>query len=163
MDDRLNIIIDTREQTPWAFPQELAATKIAKLDQGDYALEGDGHFAIERKSLNDFLGTISSGWERFKRELMRMDKNEFVARVIIVEGDFESCCFGRTKDGNIREPQHDHPMLEPAFVCKRIAELSLKYGASILFATNPEYASGLALSMFRFRRSQIEDERSSQQ
>jgi hypothetical protein len=30
-----------------------------------------------------------------------MDKNEFVARVIIVEGDFESCCFGKTKDGKI--------------------------------------------------------------
>ena len=68
----LRIVIDTREQQPWHFPRHLAAVSRGTLSAGDYALEGDRGFAIERKSLPDFVGTISSGWERFRRELERM-------------------------------------------------------------------------------------------
>ena len=63
---RRAIIIDTREQRPWVFPAYVAV-RVDTLKQGDYALEGDDRYAIERKSLEDFIGTIFSGWERFKR------------------------------------------------------------------------------------------------
>ena len=66
MDKQRAIIIDTREQRPWVFPA-YAAVRVGTLKQGDYALEGDDRYAIERKSLEDFIGTIFSGWERFKR------------------------------------------------------------------------------------------------
>ncbi|MCK9326569.1 MAG: hypothetical protein M0P69_13845 [Bacteroidales bacterium] len=151
----IRIIIDTREQTPWAFDAGNAQTEIGTIKTGDYALFGDAdNFAIERKSLNDFLGTISSGWERFMREIGRMDN--FVAKVIIVEGDYEQVCFQEI-EGEIKPPQHDHYRLYPAFINKRIAELSLM-GVAVIFAGNSEYASALALAIFRERAKEIDDE-----
>ena len=152
----LDIVIDTREQRPWSFPDTDAAVAIGTLRTGDYALKGDASFAIERKSLNDFLGTISTGWPRFQRELGRMNAVAFVAKVIIVEGDFSSVCFADSPEG-IAEPCHDHPLLTPQFICSRIAELTVAWQASVLFAGNAEYASALALAIFKKRQSQIEE------
>ena len=150
--ERLNIIIDTREQQPWAFGPDVDCS-IGTLRTGDYAIQGDDHFAIERKSLDDFLGTIGSGWERFKRELDRMDKAEFIAKIIIVESDFIHTCF-TIKNGQIVPPSHNHPCLAPAFIQKRIAELSMM-GVSVLFAACPELAATLAMAIFRERNKQL--------
>ena len=105
-------------------------------------------FAIERKSLDDFLGTIGAGWERFQRELDRMEA--FPARVIIVEGDFEDCCFKESNKG-IEPPQHNHPMITPKFVSKRIAELTMQ-GVGVLLCGNAQYASAMAFRIFRRRQ-----------
>jgi ERCC4-type nuclease len=94
MVEPLSIVIDTREQAPWGWEPHLATTRVQGLAAGAYALEIDCEqvkrretlavrFAVERKSLDDFLGTISTGWERFQRELDRMEL--FPARVVIVE------------------------------------------------------------------------------
>lgn len=153
--ERLKIIIDTREQTPWAFPELEVIPLRACLRAGDYALYGDEHFAIERKNLDDFLGTISTGWERFERELARMDEMDYPAKIIIIEGDFVRCCF--TEDnGQIVAPKNNHPRLKPQFITKRIAQLTLS-GVSVLFAHNPMYAMGLALVIFRQRQRQLEE------
>ena len=69
----LHIVIDTREQTPWHFHPEVATATRGTIKTGDYALLNDDGFAIERKSLNDFVGTIGKGWDRFCREIKRMD------------------------------------------------------------------------------------------
>lgn len=147
----LKIVIDTREQTPWSFDPGQAQTFVGTLKTGDYALAGDCFFAIERKSLDDFLGTVSSGWERFLREIGRMDS--FVAKVVIVEGDYEGVCF-HDAGGKIIPPDHQHPMLLPAFINKRIAQLSIM-GVAVIFAGNAEYASALALAIFRERAGQV--------
>lgn len=141
MRERLHIIIDTREQRPWSFDPSRADVTVSTLRTGDYALAGDDGFAIERKSLDDFLGTISSGWDRFKRELHRMAG--WPARVVIVEADFAQCCF--SADGS--PPTHSHHRLTPAFVAKRISQLTMS-GVTVLFAGNPELASALALTIF---------------
>lgn len=143
----INVVIDTREQRPWSFPVHAVKAEIGTLRTGDYALKGDDKFAIERKSLDDFLGTISSGWERFLREIGRMDR--FDAKVIIVEGNFEQCCF-RDSDGTLSTPDHRHNMLAPAFIAKRIAELSLM-GVSILFCGTKDYSAAVAYSILRAR------------
>jgi hypothetical protein len=155
----LSIIIDSREQSPWAWEPSDAVTRIAGLAAGDYALEADTEqpkrrgamlavrFAIERKSLEDFLGTISTGWERFLRELTRMEA--FPARVVIVEGDFSACCF-REVGGDVLAPEHNHPQLRPAFVARRIAELTMM-GVSVLMAGDAALAAGLAYRVFRRR------------
>ena len=149
----LRIIIDTREQLPLHFEPWDAETSIGTLRQGDYALHGDTQFAIERKSLEDFLGTISSGWERFLREIGRMDAHAFIAMPILIEGDFESVCFTEF-EGRTVPPRHRHHNLSPKFICKRIAELTL-LGCAPLFASNAGYASALALAMFRLRSEMI--------
>jgi ERCC4-type nuclease len=144
---RLKIIQDTREQRPWAFDLAFADVSVGTLKTGDYALAGDDQFAIERKSLDDFLGTIATGWPRFCRELKRMDDAEFVAQVIIVEGDFAHVCFNLDKEGQLVAPTHNHPNLTPQFITKRIAQLTMR-GVSVLFAGNAEFASGIALHIF---------------
>lgn len=148
----LSIVIDTREQAPWSF-EGYADVRVGTLKTGDYALDGDMSFAIERKSLDNFLGTISSGWNRFLREIGRMDAAGFVAKVVIVEGDFERVCYSE-RDGELIPPRHRHPMLTPQFVAKRIAELSLS-GVSVLFAGNSEYAAGLAYHIFKERANDL--------
>ena len=154
----MKIIIDSREQSPWAWDASDAETQIGTLSAGDYALASDCEqvkgratlsvrFAIERKSLDDFLGTISGGWERFQRELIRMEP--FPARVVIVEGDFSQVCFSECADGII-PPEHNHPAMRPAFVARRISELTMQ-GVSVLMAGNAQMAAGLAYRIFRRR------------
>lgn len=147
----MTIIIDTREQTPWNLASFGCDVKVAKLDAGDYALEGDAGFAIERKSLNDFLGTVSSGWDRFRREIGRMAS--FVAKPIVVETDFASFCHSEV-DGEIKPPPHPHYRLGSAFVAMRIAELTLMR-CQVLFAGNTEYAAAIGYALLLQRARQI--------
>lgn len=72
------IIVDTREQTPLSLD---AKTIVEKLNCGDYGLptDHDNGIYIERKSLGDLIGTLTSGkaggdhnnLARFTRELER--------------------------------------------------------------------------------------------
>lgn len=147
---RMRVIIDTREQTPWAFDPTWIDAEVGTLKTADYALADDDAFGIERKSMDDFLGTVSTGWERFQRELDRM--SGWVAKVVIVEGDFEQIAF--TESGNeLLPPWHRHWMLSPQFVEKRIAELTLR-GVSVLFAKDAHLAAGLAAAILRERQRQ---------
>ena len=159
----LKIVIDTREQSPWAWPVSDVACRFAGLAAGDYALESDTEavrgretlavrFALERKNFDDFLGTISTGWERFQREIERMAA--FPARVVIVEGDFADACFS-DRAGEIIPPQHSHPMVLPAFVARRVAELTMM-GVGVLFAGDAGMAAGLAYRVF-LRRAELEN------
>ena len=143
----LQITIDTREQTPWHFPPESAVTTIGTLKTGDYAITGDDGFAIERKSLDDFVGTISTGWERFERELMRMAS--WPAQVVIVEGLLSELTF-TTRQGEVIPPAHSHYRITPQFIMKRIAELTMR-GVSVLFAENAELAAALAFNVLKER------------
>jgi hypothetical protein len=150
---RLRIVIDTREQAPWSFPVEYAETIRGTLPTGDYALAGDMGFAVERKSLDDFLGTISTGWERFERELDRMDEAKFPAKVIIVEGNFASCCYQTTLEG-ITSPRHNHPKLTPQFVFMRLAELTFRR-VSVLFAGRRDLGAFMAYVLLKERNLQL--------
>ncbi len=149
----ITITIDTREQTPWHFPPDQANVRRGTLKTGDYALDGDAGFAIERKSLDDFIGTISSGWARFCRELARM--GDWPAKVIIVEGRLTDVVFWQDASGNIIYPDHQHPLCAPSFVLKRIAELTMR-GASVLLAETPELASALAYKILIERQRSLE-------
>lgn len=65
----LKILVDTREQQPLSFKKSMDM----KLDFGDYTL-GAPHYNytyVDRKSETDFKSTMSTGVERFKRELDR--------------------------------------------------------------------------------------------
>ena len=76
----LEIFIDTREQKPLDFNFK---TKNQKLSFGDYAAAGNyyDYTFVDRKSANDFCGTLSSGnIDRFRRELQLTD-------------DMDSCMF----------------------------------------------------------------------
>lgn len=148
------IVIDTREQRPWGFPPHIQV-EVGTLRTGDYAIKGDEtNFAIERKSGDDFIGTVSIGWHRFCKELNRMDESRFAAKIIIVETDFETFCY-RTRQGAILPPDHEHIRCTPQFVMKRIAQLSFR-NVTVLFAGTPELGAAVALRLFYEREEQIE-------
>ncbi|MFA5322050.1 MAG: ERCC4 domain-containing protein [Smithella sp.] len=140
----LNIIIDTREQTPWAFPADKAICERGTLSTGDYALKGDDNFSVERKSLQDFVGTVSTDWERFNAEIERMVY--YPAAIVIVEGSFT----------DILNREYDHPEITPGFVFKRIAELAMM-NVTVLLCDNPVSSAGMCYKILMERKKQIEN------
>ena len=82
----IEVTQDTREQKPWIWPDHIK-TNICKLDFGDYSLTGNHNLSLERKSLQDFCGSITSGNERFRKELSRAKKSKGYL-TIIVESSF---------------------------------------------------------------------------
>jgi ERCC4-type nuclease len=92
------IIVDSREQSPYSFKgfkcdaakkgrPLLVCTEVAGLKSGDYSLKGfEDRIAVERKSLQDFYGTLGQGRERFERELVRLSVMDFAA--VVVEADW---------------------------------------------------------------------------
>ncbi len=143
---RLRITIDTREQTPLHFPEDLAVCERGTLKAGDYALAGDPSFAVERKSLDDYVATItgSANWPRFQRELWRMSELGFPAKVVVVEGS----------QADILAHAYASPKVKPPFVLKRTAELLLM-GVVVHFAETPDLAAGYIYSLLRERNGRL--------
>ena len=66
-----SIIIDSREQLPWSFPEEFTVKKDS-LPTGDYSLDGmTDLITIERKSLQDMVSGASSP----KQVLQKLDES----------------------------------------------------------------------------------------
>lgn len=79
---RMCVVQDTREQTPWTF-SAACDVEVRKLDYGDYSVSGfESRWAIERKSLCDFVGSITTGRDRFLRELSALRRYEQACVVV---------------------------------------------------------------------------------
>ncbi|MEM7387249.1 MAG: ERCC4 domain-containing protein [Verrucomicrobiota bacterium] len=77
----ITVVIDTREKAPLRFSEN---TESGSLYSGDYSIKGyEDIFAVERKSLADLTGSLSSGRDRFQRELHRLRGYRF-KRLLIV-------------------------------------------------------------------------------
>ena len=150
----MHVVIDTREKQPWEFPEGVE-TSVGTVRQGDYALRGDNAFSIERKSLADFRNTVVRGWDRFQRELLRMDMAGFASKVIVVEGDFADYCFKQVDDG-IEEPSAGiDDVFTPQLAARRVAELLIFHRTSILFAHDEGIAAALAFQILLQRQVQL--------
>ena len=147
MNNTLHIVIDTREQRPWDFG-EYAEVSRGTICAGDYAVKGDNGFAIERKELNDYVGTVFTGIGRFNAELKRMEEMQFPAKIVIVEAEWM----------DVLGHKYNHPEIEPHAVLKRTAELMLD-GVCVFFAGNPTAAAGLCWKLLSERKARLEDER----
>lgn len=91
------VIVDTREQAPYAFTgirsdavtgrKPIAVqTRRAGLPSGDYSIEGfESRIAVERKSLNDLFSTLGQHRRRFQEELERLAVMEFATVVVEAE------------------------------------------------------------------------------
>ena len=67
------ILIDSRDQIPFALARYGVATELATLPVGDYSLSGfEDRVAIERNALEDLISCLmGANRERFERELFR--------------------------------------------------------------------------------------------
>lgn len=75
------IVVDTRENKPFSFEEYPVEVLQNTIETGDYAVHQPDHygnhdtleapFAVERKAAGDFVSSVSSSRERFKREIKR--------------------------------------------------------------------------------------------
>ena len=79
----LSILVDSREQRPFAFAGYSATVTTVTPEAGDYSVAGFGRrIGIERKSLQDLVGCLSGEQDRFERELARLRGYDSAAVVV---------------------------------------------------------------------------------
>jgi ERCC4-type nuclease len=118
------ILIDTREQTPYAFGD----VDICRgtLQTGDYSLLDLGDaVAVERKTIDDLIGCLTQDRERFKQCLQRGKGLDYFALVIeaslsdLLAGDYWS-------------------QMYPNAAVQSLLAFSVRYRLPIFFAENRE-------------------------
>lgn len=136
------IKIDSRETLPLYFPKHftlISETKIEKLDVGDYGcIYKDGYippFYVERKSIGDLFGTLTSGYDRFKAEIERAIESN-VIMTIAIEESLTDVRRGHTypKRNDKGEMIECHIPGEPRV--KQLMTLWAKYGIDAHFFTS---------------------------
>jgi ERCC4-type nuclease len=132
MNDRLPIVVDTREQRPWVFdPSQVIASRAA-LPAGDYSLVGlETRVVLERKSIGDLVQTVIHDWLRFRKELNRL--SGFDVAAVVVEGNLEQ----------IVRHEYESDAL-PASVLGRINGIFLDHTIPVLFWGSSQLATDMA-------------------
>lgn len=115
------ILIDSREQKPLTFHFPFVEyVRCEKLDVGDYGcLFKDGTECstyFERKSMSDLFGTMTWGYERFRKEILRAkESNKNI--IILIESNILSI-FKGTK----------HSKVDGISIFRKLMTLYIKYG-----------------------------------
>jgi len=127
-DDRVTIVVDTREQEPYAFdPTRVIATRKA-LPAGDYSIDGcEDSVAVERKTLEDFVSTVIRSRKRFTRELRRL--SEYDAACVVVEADLRDILGGRYRSG-----------AHPNAVLGTLLSIVVDFGIPVFFCSDRQAA-----------------------
>lgn len=132
------ILVDNREQLPWAFeripkrkaerrasdttPYVEVTTAAATLNVGDYMVSHNRNpdeaapISIDRKSKADLFGTLTSGRDRFYREVERAADLQ-IALHIVIEDSWEG----------LRTPP-TRSTVSPLVIKRTLISLSAKYG-----------------------------------
>lgn len=134
----MKIIIDKREQAPYAFEKYAdTETEQGTLQSGDYSLAGlTDRVAVERKSLDDLIGCLTSGRERFERELQRAQGMD--AFCVVVESSWEDIAKGRFRS-----------RMKPHAACQSVIAFQTRYGIPFVFAGTRTAAEYVAHSTLR--------------
>ena len=126
----MKILIDTREQNPYRFE---TPSEVGTIPVGDYSLVGfENNISIERKELNDLIGCLTKGRERFERELFKGKALDYFALVVedsltdLVNGDYRS-------------------RMNPKSAIQSLLAFSVRYRLPVFFAESREYGQTGAL------------------
>lgn len=138
------IIVDTREQTPWEFPEFSVANR--KLDTGDYSIEGlEKIFTIERKrSVSEIAGNITE--KRFVNELERMV--EFRHKFILMEFTLNNL-LDYPVGSTVPRRLWNSLKITGKYLLKTLTEMSIKYNVHIIYCGNKDNAEEMALSIMK--------------
>lgn len=125
-DDKLSIIVDTREQKPlWNKKQ----SQRHKLDYGDYTTEKLRNvYHIERKSLQDLYGTIIQGHVRFRNELIGAEVRK-IKMSLYIEGTRENFIAKRFPGGHRRK-------VAGSALAKIMVAIENKYGIDVVWCSS---------------------------
>jgi ERCC4-type nuclease len=122
------IVVDTREQTPLSFS---FPTITGTLPTADYSVAGlEEDFAVERKSLPDLFGSLTSGRERFRRELQRLLAYPF--RRLLVIGSEQEIAMGMSRARGVN----------PKAVLHSLYAIEAR-GVPVVFTPSPSAAAAL--------------------
>ena len=141
------ILVDTREQVPLKFPKR--QTQVMTLKFGDYTFsskQATCNCYIERKSLSDFIGTMSGGYERFINEIERAQEAEAYL-VVLVEDTLQNA---------LSFPYLPHISKKikatPEFIFHRVRNLAQKYPmVQFLFVKGRRESSRVVEKIFTSR------------
>ena len=135
----MKIIIDTREQRPFAFLGQNGdvTTERGTLSLGDYSLAGlTDRVAVERKSLADLVMCLGKERERFQRELMRAAVLEAFA--VVVEASWQDLAAGKYRS-----------KLSPGAGMASVLSFMARHRVPFLFAGNRENAEAVTAVFLR--------------
>lgn len=105
MKTKPTVIIDTREQLPYAFADDQFDAVRRALPAGDYSLAGfETRIAVERKTVADLVGTLIRSRARFRRELQKLETYDLAC--VVVEGHLRDVL-----DGKYRSQAHPNAVL----------------------------------------------------
>jgi DNA excision repair protein ERCC-4 len=136
------IIVDTREQDP--LPIRTGPVERGTLSSGDYSFAGGDHlFAVERKTIADLVQSLTSGRERFTRELERLRGYRF-ARLLVIGTP------GQIEQGHYRS------RTPPRAILHSLYSIEAKYVPVVFAATPVDGAALVERWAFWFARSLVE-------
>jgi hypothetical protein len=139
-----NIVVDTREQKPWAFAE--CNTVHKKLDTGDYSIEGLENFlCIERKnSVSEIANNISE--QRFRDEIERM--SNYLYKFILLEFSLQDV-LDYPKGSNVPPKMWSKIKIRPLYILKFLTELQIKDNIHVIFCDRPAAAEQMAFSIIK--------------
>ena len=126
------IKIDSREQRPYEFENP---SEVGTIPIGDYSICGlENHVAVERKELNDLIGCLTTGRERFERELYKARALDYFA--LVIEASLSDLA-----NGNYRS------QMGPKSAIQSLLAFSVRYRLPIWFCESRQYAQRITESL----------------
>ena len=127
------IIVDTREQKPYTFDCFTNVRAIKnKLRFGDYSVKGfEYDIVVERKTLADYIQSITNNRERFIRELVEISKR-YLQSAVVVEGNFNDIIGIRDSSGH--SYLENHPGVNPSSLLGTTLSIQCNLGIPVFFA-----------------------------
>lgn len=134
------IIVDRREQLPYQFESHknwIGGTKTESLPTGDYSVEGyQNLISLERKTLNDIVGSLMSGRNRFLNEIERL--SEFRYKCLCIEASRTAIKTPYSFCGTVKA--------HPNGIVGSLDAIAAKYGIIIHYGDNRTLSEEFAAS-----------------
>jgi ERCC4-type nuclease len=145
----MNIVRDSREQSPFFFDgPEFDEVEVQEnpLTTGDYSIVGlESRVAVERKSLPDLIGSISSGRDRFERELARARGLD--SFMVVVEAPFSDLVAGNYRS-----------KMNPKAATQTVYSFMCRYRTTFHFCQSRAWAEYATFHFLRHYTKQVERE-----
>ena len=124
--------VDSREKKPYQFE---TASEVGTIPVGDYSIVGlENHIAIERKTVDDLIGCLTTGRERFERELYKARALDYFA--LVTEASLKDFI-----NHNYRS------QMEPKAAIQSLLAFSIRYRLPVWFCESREYAQRITESL----------------
>ena len=129
----LVLVVDSREQQPYLFDNH--KTIVKGLNVGDYSLLScEDQVSIERKSVDDLIGSLTSDRDRFEKELNKGRFYQYFA--LVIEASLNDLTNGRYRSAML-----------PKSAVQSLMSFSVKYRLPVFFAGSRVYAEKVTLSL----------------